>query len=176
MIQLTEIAEAGVLNKPHGISGEISATLDIDIDIHDVKCLIIPVEGIFVPFFIRSVRPKGADSYLVTIDGIDSELKAKKLTNKKFYILRSDLPDDSEDDGGLYASDLIGYKVTDRNKGFLGQIISVNDATANVLFEIKSEDGSMILLPVADEFILDIDTQNLVLETDIPEELINLND
>ena len=52
MIRLTEIAEAGYFNKAHGIKVEISATLDIDIDLNEVKCLVVPVEGIFVPFFM----------------------------------------------------------------------------------------------------------------------------
>ena len=50
MIRLAEIAEAGHFNKPHGIKGEMSATLDFDLDLDNVKCIIVPVEGIFVPF------------------------------------------------------------------------------------------------------------------------------
>ena len=66
MIRLAEIAEAGHFNKPHGIKGEMSATLDFDLDLDNVKCIIVSVEGIFVPFFIRSWRPKTADTCLLT--------------------------------------------------------------------------------------------------------------
>lgn len=62
MIKLTEIAEAGIFNKPHGIKGEISATLDFDIELDSVECIIIAVDGIFVPFFLESVRPKTAET------------------------------------------------------------------------------------------------------------------
>ena len=48
MILRTDITEAGVFNKPHGIKGEISATLDFDIDLSDVKCIVLDVEGIFL--------------------------------------------------------------------------------------------------------------------------------
>lgn len=77
MILRTDITEAGVFNKPHGIKGEISATLDFDIDLSDVKCIVLDVEGIFVPFFIVSVRPKTSETVLITINGIDSEQKAR---------------------------------------------------------------------------------------------------
>lgn len=176
MIRLTEIAEAGVFNKPHGIAGEISATLDIDVDLREVKCIVVSIDGIYVPFFVTAVRPKSADTFLLTIKGIDTEVKAKSLTNKKFYILRADLPEnDDDDEDGLYASDLIGYKVEDKAQGLLGQITGVNDTTANVLFEIETTGGKTLLVPVADEFILSIDSDNEIVETDIPEGLLELN-
>ncbi len=84
MILRTDITEAGVFNKPHGIKGEISATLDFDIDLSDVKCIVLDVEGIFVPFFIVSVRPKTSETVLITINGIDSEQKARTLTGRPF--------------------------------------------------------------------------------------------
>lgn len=89
MILRTDITEAGVFNKPHGIKGEISATLDYDTDLSEVKCIVIEIEGIFVPFFIVSVRPKTAETCLLTIDGIDSEEKARTLTGRAFYLLNS---------------------------------------------------------------------------------------
>lgn len=178
MIRLTELAEAGHFNKTHGIKGEISATLDIDIDLDDVKCIVISVEGIFVPFFVSSCRPKTADTCLLTIDGIDSEAKARQLVNRPFYILRSDIPDDpddEDDDEGLYASDLIGFKVSDASLGDIGTITGINDSTQNVLFIIETSDGKEIYIPVADEFIEEIDSDSETVRTDLPEGLVDLN-
>lgn len=178
MIKLSEIAEAGHFNKSHGIKGEISATLDINIDLDDIKCLIVPVEGIFVPFFIESWRPKTNDTCLITLDGIDSEVKAQQFVNKRFYILRSDLPDDEDDcddEDGLYASDFIGYQVVDKTIGHIGIISDINDSTQNVLFIIKTDAGEEIYMPVADEYIVEIDNDNDTILTDLPEGLINLN-
>lgn len=179
MIKRAEIAEIGRFNKPHGIKGEISASLDIDIDIADVKCIVLEVDGIFVPFFIESVRPKTSETVLLTIDGIDNELKAKEFANKKIYILNADLPetDDEDDDNdeGFYASDLIGYKVIDREHGDIGEITDINDATDNVLFIITTPQGDELLIPVADEFIEEIDSETHTLHTDIPSELLNIN-
>ena len=64
MIRLSEIAEVGRFNKPHGIKGEISVSINTDIDLNDVKCVIVPIDGIFVPFFLQTVRPKTADTSL----------------------------------------------------------------------------------------------------------------
>ena len=53
MILRTEITEAGVFNKPHGIKGEVSATLDIDIDLAQVRCIVMEVEGERADFAIE---------------------------------------------------------------------------------------------------------------------------
>lgn len=134
MIELKDIAEVGIINKPHGIRGEVSATLDIDVDLHGVKCIVIPIEGIFVPFFISSLRPKTAGTCLLTLEGIDSDTEARKLTNKAFYILRENLPEaEEDDDDGMYASDFIGYRIEDGKFGYVGEIVGLNDATDNVI-------------------------------------------
>lgn len=177
MIKLSEIAEVGHFNKPHGIKGEISVSIEEDIDLNDVKCIIIQIDGIFVPFFLNSIRPKTADTFLVTIDGIDSEEKAQELTNRSFYILRSDLPEyeEDEEEDGFYASDLIGFEIDDINSGNVGVITDINDQTQNILFVVKTSGEKEILIPVADEFILSIDQENQVIKTDIPSEILTLN-
>ena len=178
MITRDEITEAGVFNKPHGIKGEISATLDIDVDLAEVRCIVIEVEGIFVPFFISQVRPKTADTDLLSIDGIDSDDKARRLTGHSFYVLDSDLPDDgddADDSDGFYATDLIGYSVVDSVHGPLGTVTDINDTTANILFIVSRPDGSEIYIPVASEFIDAIDPDGPTLTVTIPADLIDLN-
>ena len=176
MIRLSEIVEVGRFNKPHGIKGEISVSINTDIDLNDVKCVIVPIDGIFVPFFLQTVRPKTADTSLITIDGIDSEEKAQGLANRPLFILRSDLPDDDNDEDGFYASDLIGFKVNDMTHGVIGEISDINDSTQNILFIVKTPDGKELMIPVADEFILSIGPQNETVNTDIPSEILTLND
>lgn len=177
MIKLTEIAEAGHFNKAHGIKGEISATLDIDVDLSEVKCIVVSVEGIFVPFFVSACRPKTADTCLLMIDGIDSEAKAQQFNNRPFYILRTDIPEDEEDDDedGLYASDLVGYRIVDETLGDIGVISGINDSTQNVLFIVETDGGDEIFIPVTDEFIEEIDSDSETVRTDLPEGLIDLN-
>lgn len=178
MIRLFEIAEAGVFNKPHGINGEISATLDIDVDLNTVRCIVVSVDGIFVPFFLSSVRPKTAETVLLTIDGIDSEAKTQQFINKPFYLLRSDIPEEEDaygDEDGMYASDFIGYTVIDRHLGELGDITGINDSTQNILFIIETPDNKELLLPVADEFIESFDIDKKVLRTDLPDGLADIN-
>lgn len=177
MILRTEITEAGVFNKPHGIKGEISATLDFDIDLAQIRCIVMEVDGIFVPFFISSVRPKTSETYLVTIDGIDSELKARTLTGKAFYVLDSDIPedDDADDEEGFYVADLVGYTLVDSEAGTVGEITDYNGATSNLLLIVTTPEGSEVYVPVADEYIDEINPDTNIIYTTLPSGIIDLN-
>jgi 16S rRNA processing protein RimM len=74
MIVRDQLIAVGRFNKAHGVNGEVQATLDIDADLLPrLRCIVTDVDGIYVPFFIASHRSKGAQSVLLTIDGIDNE-------------------------------------------------------------------------------------------------------
>lgn len=178
MIRPEEIIPAGVFNKTHGIKGELSATFGHDVEPDTLRCLFVDMDGIPVPFFIESSRPRTADTWLVTLDGIDSEEKARLFVGKQFGIHADDLPEPEEldpDADGFYASDLIGFSISDSTLGELGEITDVNDQTENVLFVVTGSDGNEILIPVADEFIDSIDTPARIIHTSIPAEIVDLN-
>ncbi|MDE6117922.1 MAG: ribosome maturation factor RimM [Duncaniella sp.] len=178
MILESEIIEAGKFNKPHGIKGEISVTIDLDVDLECVRCIIIPVDGIYVPFFIENVRPKNGETFLVTLDGVNNEEKAQYFANRAFYILATDLPDENDEDSdedGFYAADLIGYTLEDVTAGKIGIVTDINDSTQNVLFIITTDNGSEVFVPVVDEFITNIDPDKKLICTSLPEGIIDLN-
>ncbi|MBD5324521.1 MAG: 16S rRNA processing protein RimM [Bacteroides sp.] len=174
-----ELVVAGRLLKPHGIKGEISAGVEIDdLDLREVKCVVVEIEGIPVPFFPTAVRPKNHASVLVTLDGVTNESEAAELCNKDFYILPSDVPEgyDEPEGDGFYAADLIGFEVSDADGKPMGRIADIEDSTQNVLFIIETPRGGTIYVPVADEFILDIDPDSKHITLDPPEGISELND
>ena len=77
MITRAEISPIGKFHKTHALKGELNAVLDVEADLIDTKRpLIVDIDGIFVPFYCDSVRPKGHFSSLVKLQGIDSEADA----------------------------------------------------------------------------------------------------
>ena len=71
MIRREELILVGHYNKPHGVAGEISATIDVDCDVlQELSCLVSDMDGIYVPFFVNDCRVKNADTVLLSIDGI----------------------------------------------------------------------------------------------------------
>lgn len=159
-----DIIEIGRFGKPHGVGGEIAASVDVDIE--QLSCIVVNMDGIDVPFFINSVRSKGRDTVLVKIDGYESEPEVKIFVNKDIYALASEVDeDDSEDDedgdGGFYASDFLGFMALEDDGTPLGKITDIDDNTENVLFIIDRPDsGKPLYIPVAPELIEAIDTES----------------
>lgn len=184
MITEDQLKPVGVFLKPHGINGEIALQRDFDdIDFDEFRCIVVDVDGIFVPFFIDGVRPKGAETDLLSIDGIDNETQAARLTNKTVYLLRDELSafrrkvaeeSGDEEEEGFFADDLVGFAVRTDEGTELGQIVSIDDSTANYLFVVETESGRNLLIPVAEEFIAGIDTERNILTLSLPEGLLEL--
>ena len=61
----------------------------------------------------------------------------------------------------------------DNNYGVVGTIVSVNDNTAQALFEVENN-GKQILIPMNDEFIEKVDRENKQIIVNTPEGLIDL--
>ena len=160
MITSNQIITIGCCTKPHGIKGEITISLDIDCQISNLSCIILQIDGIFVPFFMESIRSKGQSSYLVKFAGVDTDGEANELAHLKTYALRSEILDFNEcdDEDVFYLEDLIGYTIYEiPENNLIGTIVGYDDSTENFLFEVENSTGEEILIPAADDFIIEID-------------------
>ncbi|MDE6135436.1 MAG: ribosome maturation factor RimM, partial [Muribaculaceae bacterium] len=168
MTDRDKLEEIGRFNKAHGIKGEISATIE-DIDPEELPCIFVEIEGLFVPFFITSVRTKGPETWLLKIKGIDSETDCSMLVNKTIYVEDGIICDDVEtDQDGFYMRDLIGYEVIADGVP-VGIIEDFDDSTDNVLFIVKRHDSrNTLYIPAADEMIGGINTDNKTISMDLP--------
>ncbi|MDE7180875.1 MAG: ribosome maturation factor RimM [Muribaculaceae bacterium] len=176
MITKEEIVEIGKFQKTHALKGELNAILDVDVDYAEEDYpMIVDVDGIYVPFYVNSIRPKGTETYLISLEGVDSQEDAKEFVNKTIYGLRKDVGEYFETEDLDLASDFVGYELVDSEFGKVGKVIGVDDSTANVLFIVETPDGNTVYVPVAEEFIMNIDDEARRIATSLPEGLINLN-
>ena len=120
MITADQLTAIGRVIKPHGVAGEMSIQFTVDSPADTVEaagCLIFDIDGIFVPFFPDTVRPRGSESLLVKLDGIDSDTDAAQFGGKTVYALTDRLPEEEDDDeldpDNLYAGQLAGFEAYD---------------------------------------------------------------
>lgn len=176
MIGSSEIMPIGSLLKPHGIKGEITMQVDADIDLRELRCIVLDIDGIYVPYFIDSVRPRSSESVLITISDIDTDEKAQEICGKEVFALKSDVPAaDGIDEDGFFLSDLVGYNINSTENELIGEIIAYDDSTENVLIVVRSLAGKTIYIPIADEFIDGIDPDKRIVMMNLPDGLIDLN-
>ena len=179
MITRDELIGIGHYNKPHGINGEISATVDVEPELlRELSCLVSETDGIFVPFFVNALRPKSSDTVLISIDGINSEQDAMRLVNHDIYALKHEYRQESEDaDADGYPLDyFIGFDLNDDQGNRVGKIVDVNEQTENAIFIIERDDESELMVPASDDLIVEFDLDNKVMVMSLPEGLLELNE
>ncbi|MBQ6748814.1 MAG: hypothetical protein IJP45_00910 [Paludibacteraceae bacterium] len=98
-------------------------------------------DGLFVPFRSENIS---------------------SLIGEEAFVLRSDVQD--EEEGLMTWQDLTGYTMEDDEAGVLGVIETVDESTINTLATLT--DGRMV--PLHEDFILDIDQPARVLHVHLP--------
>lgn len=175
MIRQEEVYRIGKIGKPHGVKGEVSLLFDDDVfDRVDCDYLVLEVDGILVPFYFDEYRFKSGSTALFTFCGIDTKERAQELTGCDVFFPKS-LSDRDPDE--LSWGELQGFTLVDLNHGnaTIGTITSVDDSTINILFNVKTAEGHDILVPAAEDFILDVDAEKKEITVRLPEGLLDLD-
>jgi 16S rRNA processing protein RimM len=169
MIKQEDVFKIGRLGRAHGIKGEVSFHFDDDIfDRVDADYLILDVDGILVPFYMEEYRFRNDSVCLVKFCDIDTQQRASELTGNDVYFPRA-LAEDAAEEPSLCS--LIGFRIVDRsNSSVIGTIVSIDDSTPNLLFEL--EDGTLI--PANDGLIDNIDAADRTITMHIPPGLLDL--
>ena len=164
----------GTIIKPHGIKGELNIMMTDRAEADDFApgaCLFIEIEGLDVPFFVGTMRSRGADSLLITLDEITDERQAAELTGKTLYAMVD--PAELDDDDELTAGALIGYEVIDQSSSLeIGRIADVQELTPGCWYFVIEGTGKLI--PAVEEMILDIDPERRQVTMDLPRGLAEL--
>ncbi len=169
----SELHELGYFTKLHGYKGELTAYLDTEVlqDYEDVESIFIEVKGQLIPYFVESLSSKTNKTVKVKLEGVDTEDAAKSLVKAKIFILKEDLSE--TDETRLELRSILGYEVIDHVKGNIGRVHQILELAGNPQLEIDFN-GKMILLPLHEDFIKNIDNKKKKIEIEAPEGLIDL--
>jgi 16S rRNA processing protein RimM len=163
----------GYISKAHGIGGQLMLRLNSDVadDIEPGEPLFVEVDEILVPFFIEEVEAF-PDRAIVKLEFISNPMEVKKIIGKSVYLESSLLSDEenlSEGNGGFY----VGYSIQDKTSGIEGIIKEFIDNPLNPLFLVENE-SSEFLLPVHQDFILEVDDKKKLMILELPEGLADI--
>lgn len=169
MIKKEEVYKIGRIGKAHGVKGEVTFYFDDDVfDRVDAEYLVLEVDGILVPFFMEEYRFRSDTTTLIKFEDVDTQDRARELTNCDVYFPRQ-LADNDEE--SLTWTFLVGFSIIDTETGkTVGTITGIDDSTANILFEL--EDGRLI--PASEELISDLDKDNKTITIALPKGILDL--
>jgi len=171
MINRDELVQIGQFRKPHGTQGEIAFSFSND-SFTTNKCffLICEMDGIFVPFHIENYRLTSDSSAFVRLKAVDSDQKARLLTNKEVFFPKKYMKKSVENDYFTYDY-FIGFTLLDEKLGKIGVIVDVDTTTLNTLF-IVEKGSEEILIPAVEDIIVRINEHRKEIIVALPEGLI----
>lgn len=169
MLKKEDFVYFGKFLKPHGTKGEIGLQGDTFALGEGCDFVACDIDGILVPFFFESVRPKNGDTLIAKMERMESAEEVRYLTNREAFIPRKWVEESDEVSLGYF----IGFSAADKSLGYLGEIVEIDDSTINTLFVVEN-DGEEILIPAQEEFIAGIDHDEQTILFDLPEGLVTL--
>jgi len=163
----------GKIVKKYSFKGELLAKLDTDQpELYEhLNAIFIQVKNNFIPFFVESSQLHKSELLRIKFEDVDNEGDADALLKSELYLPLEFLP--KLEGNKFYFHEVINFKIIDKNFGEVGTIKAINDSTAQSLFEID-RNGIEILIPMNDEFIIEVDRDNKSITVETPPGLIEL--
>lgn len=165
----------GKIGKAKGFKGDLNIIIDKNSPIIPKKLEILYIEVgkklVSYPLNKYKVTPK--KNALGKFEGIDSDIDVDRIKNMSIYLPKIHLPELDKNDYFLH--DLEGCTLIDTTLGEIGVVSEINTQTAQTLLYVDARVGE-IIIPLANEFIVEINTNLKTIKLNLPGGLIDLND
>lgn len=162
----------GTISRKFSFKGEV--VLQINPDLSEfpkyIKSVFVDLQQKRIPYFIESTKAHKKNSIRLKFEDVSSELEAEKIVKHDVYVLKSEIDIDEE----FSLKDLVGFIAYDHEEIEIGEITSINTSTPQAFFEIKSQNTS-ILIPVNEDWIIEVDEDLKDIYFELPEGLLGLN-
>ena len=157
----------------YSFKGELLVKTDSDNPEHytELKSIFIELGNALVPFIVNRVLLHKSQLIRIRFENVTNEIEADKLIKKDVYLPLSFLP--KLKGKKFYYHEVIGFSIMHKNEN-LGAIERIHDQGLQALFEIRKNDGSTSLIPIHDDFIINVDRVKKNISVEIPDGLLEL--
>ena len=163
----------GKIAKKFSFKGEVLAYLDTDEPelYENMESVFVEINNNLVPYFIKNSSLHKNDFLRIRFEDVDDEQEADSIMGCAIYLPIKMLP--KLTGNKFYYHEVIGFEIEDKRLGVFGKIVSINDSTAQPLFEVVNGEVEM-LIPMIDHFLVKIDRANKKVIMDLPEGLVEM--
>ena len=164
----------GHVAKCHGLNGQFS----IKIDFPQHLCAVFKeLKSIYIGS--KSNKSIVIDSFInnsiflkTRINTIKSREDAKSILQKKVYIKNGEHK--KIDDTINKINELLHFKIIDKNEGEVGKINKVDFNRVQPMLFVLTNSNNLIQIPFVNEFIVNINKKNKLINVDLPEGLLEI--
>lgn len=175
----TAMADAGTITKTDGTNGGVLVKLRPDVDYSDVfgqEFLFVVADGGVVPMRMAKTTRRGDRAATVELANISTADQATPLVGCKIRA-EAAAAQEQEDEEEDEEPTLVGYTVLTEEDGTVGEIEDIDDSVAaNPLFIVRRTDGTELMLPAADDFVVSLDDAAKSITLRLPKGLLDLSE
>ncbi len=173
-MRIDDCYQLGYVIKTHGLHGELSIMLDVDLpDAYaTLESVFVAADGsdTLVPFFIEhvAVRQNKARVKFEEIDTID---QAETLLKARLYLPLESLPPLADDQ--YYYHEIIGFVVRMSSRATLGAVQDVYESPGQDMIVMQYQEKE-VLIPINDDVVPRVDKKQSVVYVNLPEGLLDV--
>ena len=157
----------------YSFKGELLVKVDSDNpqDYTELESIFVELSTGLVPFFIKKCQLHKSELLRIDFEEISNEQEADALIKKNLYLPLDLLP--PLDGNKFYYHEIIGFTVSTKAEE-IGMITAVLEQGPQALFQVEATDKKIHLIPIHDDFILEVDRKKNLIQVQIPEGLLDL--
>jgi len=163
----------GRITKIHGYEGAVTVKLEKTLsgNIPAMEWVFLEIEGIPVPFLISQQEDAGTGKINLIFDGYESIEKVSEFTGCRVFLSAGTdyelIPEDLES--------ISGFSVVTAERELIGFIKEVIRNPGQWLLNIVDNDNREILIPLHEDFIIEVDQERKTIIMSLPEGLTDIN-
>ncbi len=174
------MADAGTITKTDGTNGGVLVKLRPDVDyagVFGAEFLFVVTDGGVVPMRMAKTTRRGDRAATVELANICTADQAAPLVGCKIRSEAAAALGQEDDEDMDEEPTLVGYAVLTEEDGTVGEIEAIDDSVAaNPLFIVRRTDGTELMLPAADDFVMSLDDDAKTITLRLPKGLLNLDE
>ncbi|MDE6910957.1 MAG: ribosome maturation factor RimM [Lachnospiraceae bacterium] len=169
---MEDLLQVGAIAQTHGIRGEVKVFPMTD-DVRrfqKLKEIILDTGKEKMTLEIESVK-YFKKFVILKFKGFDNINDIERYKGKALYVTRENAVKLGRDE--YFIADLIDLEVYDEDEHYLGVLVNVIETGANDVYEVRFEDGRVVLFPAIKQCILNIDMENRKMKVHIMDGLLD---
>ncbi|MGB3852775.1 MAG: ribosome maturation factor RimM [Tunicatimonas sp.] len=173
-MRLQDCYQLGYVIKTHGLHGELSVLLDVDFPdaYENLESVFVALAGseALVPFFVEHIAVR-QNKALLKLEEVDTIEQAEELLKAQLYLPLNSLP--PLEGNQYYYHEIIGFTVTDQEKGELGTVQDVYESTGQDMIVMQYQ-AKEVFIPINDDIVPRVDKEKRVVHVALPEGLLDV--
>ncbi|MDZ7738153.1 MAG: ribosome maturation factor RimM [Bacteroidales bacterium] len=170
----TDLILLGRIRKVHGYEGAVMLNLEDRFieELPEMEWVFIEIDEKPVPFLISSLTENASGNIILKLEGYDSPEAMTEFIGCPVFI--EQVSEDKENELSPYLI-LEGYKIFGSDSKLLGVVTKVMSLPMQYMLVLEGEDGDELLIPLNEEWILEINREQESIYMDLPDGIIQIN-